>query len=293
MADRTARSIPRARVDSDHRPQLKLVAGARVGAPAGEAAALVAPATAPPILSQSADICGVGRGGWVAAALLYAALATALLLAAWQATPPEPWPASPAVFKVVFEQAAPALLPAPASEPQSVAPAAPPAPKVAEPEPAPPAPVAVAESTPPELPKPPPAKPAPPRQRAAPAPQSAAPAPSAPTEPQVATAAIAPPALPSAPVLPPQPISGLASNRKPDYPLVARQRGQQGVVVLRVEVSAAGVPLSVSVVSTSGYILLDKAALAAVEEWRFHPATQAGIPVMGIRDLPINFRLEE
>jgi protein TonB len=104
---------------------------------------------------------------------------------------------------------------------------------------------------------------------------------------------LTPPPLPSAPVLPPQPISGLASNRKPDYPPAAKQRGQQGRVVLRVEVSAAGAPLSVTVLSTSGHDLLDKAALAAIEQWRFHPATRAGAAVAGAVDVPVQFRLEE
>ena len=292
MADRTTRSLHRLRVDSDHRPQLTLIAGALDGAPGGKAATLVAPAAAPPVLSQSSDICGVSRGGWAAAALLYAALATALLLAAWTATPPAPWPASPTLFKVVFEEP-PAPPPAPAPEPPSAAPGVPPEPTLAEPEPdpVPPAPLAIAEPTPPELPKPPPAKPAPPRQHAAPPPQSAAPAPSPPREQQVAT--VTPPPLPSAAVVPPQPISGLASNRKPDYPPAARLRGQQGRVVLRVEVSAAGAPLGIAVVSTSGHAVLDKAALAAVEQWRFQPATQAGTPVAGAVDVPIQFRLEE
>ncbi len=102
-----------------------------------------------------------------------------------------------------------------------------------------------------------------------------------------------PPPLPTAPVLPPQPIGGLASNRKPDYPPAARLRGQQGLVVLRVEVSAAGAPLSIAVVSTSGHTVLDKAALAAVEQWRFKPAAQAGTPVNGAVEVPIQFRLEE
>jgi protein TonB len=64
-------------------------------------------------------------------------------------------------------------------------------------------------------------------------------------------------------------------------------------VVLRVEVSVAGAPLSVAVLSTSGYPLLDKAALAAVEQWRFQPASQAGTAVAGAADVPIQFRLEE
>lgn len=285
MADRTARSLHRSRVESERRPQLRVVAGALDDAPSGKATALVAPATAPPVLSQSSDICGVSRGGWAAAALLYAALAAGLLLAAWTATPPEPWPASPTVFKVVFEEPPP-----PAPAPQSVAPEAPPEPALAEPEPAPAPPLAVAEPAPPALPKPPPAKPAPPPAHAAPPPRSAAPAPIPPAEQQVA--AMTPP-LAAASVVPPQPIPGLASNRKPDYPLAARMRGQQGRVVLRVEVSAAGAPLSVKILSTSGHVILDKAALAAVEEWRFQPATKGGSPVVGAYDVPINFRLEE
>src|SRR5216684_4388825 len=283
MADRTARSLHRSRVASERRPQLRVVAGALDGGAGGKATALVAPAAALPVLSPSSDICGVSRGGWAAAALLYAAFAAALLLAAWKATPPEPWPASPSVFNVVFEEPPPT--PPPAPEPQSVAPEAPPEPTLAKPEPAPvpPAPLAIAEPTPRQLPKPP--------QHAAPPPRSAAPAPSPPAEQQVAT--VTPPPLPTAPVLPPQPIGGLASNRKPDYPPAARLRGQQGLVVLRVEVSAAGAPLSIAVVSTSGHTVLDKAALAAVEQWRFKPATQAGTPVTGAVDVPIQFRLEE
>jgi periplasmic protein TonB len=292
MADRTARSLHRLRVESDQRPQLTLIAGALDGTPGGKAATLVAPAAAPPVLSQSSDICGVSRAGWAAAALLYAALATTLLLLAWNATPPEPWPASPTLFKVVFEET-PAPPPASAPEPRSASPEAPPEPTLAQPEldPVPPAPLATAEPTPAELPKPPPAKPVPPRRYAARPPQTADPAPSPPAEQQVAIGT--PPPLPSAPVVPPQPIGGLASNRKPDYPAAARLRGQQGRVVLRVEVSAAGAPLSVAVLSTSGHTVLDKAALAAVEQWRFKPATLAGIPVAGAIDVPIQFRLEE
>jgi protein TonB len=129
---------------------------------------------------------------------------------------------------------------------------------------------------------------APPR-NPAPAPSPPAPSPSA--EQQIAVAT--PPALPAAPIVPPQPISGVAANRKPDYPMAAKERGQQGRVVLRVEVSALGAPLSVAVLTTSGYSLLDKAALTAVEHWRFRPATQAGTAVAGAADVPFQFRLEE
>ncbi|HEX6843462.1 MAG TPA: energy transducer TonB [Stellaceae bacterium] len=298
IADRAVRSTRRLRGDSDPRPQLKLIAGALDSAvPASRNAPLVAPAAAPPVLSPSSDICGVSRGAWAAAAILYGVLAAALALATWTATPPEPWPATPTVYKVVFEEppAPPAPAPPAAPEPPSAAAEQPPEPAVAEPEPEPPPPppVALAEPTPQPLPKPPPAKPVPPRHHAAapPRPAPSPPTPSPPADQQVAT--LTPPALPAAPILPPQPISGLGSNRKPDYPMAAKQRGQQGRVVLRVDVSAAGKALSVTVLSTSGYSLLDKAALAAVEHWQFRPATQAGIAVAGAADVPIQFRLEE
>ena len=294
---------------SDPRPQLKLIAGTvDSAAPGSRGAPFVGPAAAPPVLSPSTDICGVSRGGWAAAAILYALLAVALALAVWTATPPEPWSTSPTVYKVVFEEppAPPAPTPPAAAEPPSAlaetspeAAAAAPEPEPPSPpvtEPTPPPPVALAEPTPQPLPKPPPAKPMPPRRHAAAPPRPVAPAPTQPApnppaDQQVAT--LTPPALPAAPILPPQPISGLASNRKPDYPMAAKERGQQGRVVLRVEVSAAGKPLGVTVLSTSGYPLLDKAALAAVEQWQFRPATQAGMAVAGAADVPIQFRLEE
>lgn len=293
IADRALRSTRRWRGESDPRPHLTLIAGTRdSAAPSSKGAPLVAPAAAPPVLSPSTDICGVSRGGWAAAAILYAVLAAALVLTAWTVTPPEPWPVSPTVFKVVFEEP-----PAPPAPAPPAAPEAPPEQAVAEPapEPAPPPPVALAEPTPQPLPQPPPAKPVPPRRHAAvpqrPVVSAPRPAARSPVEQQVAT--LAPPALPAAPILPPQPISGLASNRKPNYPVAAKERGQQGRVVLRVEVSAAGKPLSVTVLSTSGYSLLDKAALAAVEQWQFRPATQAGSAVAGAADVPVQFRLDE
>ena len=292
IADRAVRSTPRLRGDSDSRPQLKLIAGALDSViPGSKGAPVVAPAAAPPVLSPSVDILGVSRGGWAAATILYAALAAALALAAWQATPPEPWPMSRTVFKVVFEEppAPPAPAPPPAPEPPKAAAEPTPEPAAAEPEPEPPPPVA--EPAPEPLPKPPPAKPRPPRHQAAAPTRPVAPAPSQPADRQVA--ALTPPALPAAPILPPQPVSGLANNCKPDYPMAAKELGQQGRVVLRVEVSPAGKPLNTTVLSTSGYPRLDKAALAAVEQCRFRPATQGGIAVAGAADLPIQFRLEE
>lgn len=132
--------------------------------------------------------------------------------------------------------------------------------------------------------------------RAEAAPQAAPePAPSAP----IAMAAATPPSAPAigavaaGPVVPPHPVAGLATNRKPDYPAVARSHHLQGRVVLRVQVSASGNPTTVDIVSSSGHPILDDAALAAVRTWRFVPASQAGTTVAAPVEVPVVFRLED
>jgi protein TonB len=105
--------------------------------------------------------------------------------------------------------------------------------------------------------------------------------------PPTAIAAIPPPTVRSTPV------SSLSRNRKPDYPADARRRGLQGRALLRVEVAASGTAVDVQVVASSGYSILDQAALAAVREWRFDPATLDGKPVSGAVEIPVRFKLDD
>lgn len=81
------------------------------------------------------------------------------------------------------------------------------------------------------------------------------------------------------------------SNPRPPYPPGARRRNQQGRVLLRVRVSARGRALSVRVSRSSGYKLLDSAALRTVRRWRFRPAMKNGKPVPATVIVPITFRL--
>jgi protein TonB len=62
--------------------------------------------------------------------------------------------------------------------------------------------------------------------------------------------------------------------------------------MLSVRVSTNGKPLAVNVAETSGYPMLDAAALTAVRQWQFIPATQAGIPVVAIAEVPVRFRID-
>ena len=80
-------------------------------------------------------------------------------------------------------------------------------------------------------------------------------------------------------------------NARPAYPLAARLRGYEGMVLLSVDVSAEGRVDGLTVKRSSGYEVLDRSALEAVRTWTFEPARRMGRPV-GMRvDIPVKFVL--
>jgi len=83
------------------------------------------------------------------------------------------------------------------------------------------------------------------------------------------------------------------SDPKPDYPELARQMRQQGVVELSVVVDAAGSVAEVSISRSSGYPMLDQAAVQAVRRWRFEPARAGGLPVPSKVQVPVRFSLAD
>jgi protein TonB len=153
-----------------------------------------------------------------------------------------------------------------------------------------PAPVPAPE--PPPVPSPPP--PAPVAQAPRPAPQ-----PAAATPPQT----IPPPLLPcvesdraagdggAAGRLDAQP--SLDRAIRPVYPLGARRRGEEGTVVLDVRVAADGRADGVTLVRSSGFPELDRAAERAAAQARFNPATRGGHPVESAARLTLVFRLRD
>ncbi len=80
-------------------------------------------------------------------------------------------------------------------------------------------------------------------------------------------------------------------NKPPFYPETARRSGWEGRVIVRVEVSSEGVPTSVTLAKSSGYGVLDQAALRSVKGWRFQPRTMGGIAMAGVVDVPVSFSL--
>lgn len=84
-----------------------------------------------------------------------------------------------------------------------------------------------------------------------------------------------------------------AHNPKPEYPMIAKSRGWQGKVLLRVQVSAEGLSDSVAIDHSSGHEMLDESAVEAVKKWKFIPAKRGETPVASSVIVPIIFTLRE
>lgn len=85
----------------------------------------------------------------------------------------------------------------------------------------------------------------------------------------------------------------ILSKTAPAYPPAARKSGQEGTVVLRIEILATGRPGEISIATSSGYPALDEAAVASIRKWQFIPAKDLnnGKTVACTTTLPISFRL--
>lgn len=114
----------------------------------------------------------------------------------------------------------------------------------------------------------------------------------APTPAKAAPAKAAPPAPAKESFTQAQVGANYGYNPKPKYPSVARSRGWEGKVILRVQVSADGDSEGVTVVQSSGHDILDEAAVDAVEGWRFVPAKRGDNAVSSTVNVPINFKLD-
>jgi protein TonB len=76
------------------------------------------------------------------------------------------------------------------------------------------------------------------------------------------------------------------------YPVRARRLGWEGRVVLELVVSARGTVEKVTIATSSGHRVLDRAAAAAARHWRFRPATRGGRPIAHTVRVPVDFALD-
>jgi protein TonB len=92
-------------------------------------------------------------------------------------------------------------------------------------------------------------------------------------------------------ILATRPAAADSGNAAPVYSLTARALGEQGQVFLRVLVLDNGVPGQVTVAKTSGFSMLDEAAVTAVRGWHFQPALKDGVPVASVMSYWFRFEL--
>lgn len=161
-----------------------------------------------------------------------------------------------------------------------------------------PAPVAPLTQATASLPPPPPltAPPPPPLAKVAPQPATT------PQPKQKPTPAPTPPSLPmefgdlggTTVVLPKNDKSLQAAtpdkgNLPPAYPQEAVRRREEGTVALELHIGPDGFVDRVDVVHSSGYPLLDQAAISRLRTWHFTPPMQGGLPVGSIYRIAITF----
>ncbi|NKB82437.1 MAG: TonB family protein [Nitrospirales bacterium] len=86
------------------------------------------------------------------------------------------------------------------------------------------------------------------------------------------------------------PVSPIKAERPP-YPLIARQQGWEGTVILRLEVLPDGTVGSTTLKQTSGHQLLDESAIRSIRQWQFIPAKDGEFSIRVFVDLPVTFNL--
>jgi protein TonB len=105
-----------------------------------------------------------------------------------------------------------------------------------------------------------------------------------------ATAPAAPP--PPKAVVPGTPLSRASAPDVADYyPDQARREGQEGRPMVKVCVDVKGKLASAEIATSSGFPLLDEAAIKVAKATRYKPATSEGKPVESCASLPVKFEL--
>jgi protein TonB len=75
----------------------------------------------------------------------------------------------------------------------------------------------------------------------------------------------------------------------PNYPRQALTLRREGAVVIHATVSEAGKVSQMKLMS--GDIVLGRAAMDAIRQWRYRPAQLNGVPTASETDITLNFKL--
>lgn len=85
-------------------------------------------------------------------------------------------------------------------------------------------------------------------------------------------------------------VSAVSSNEEPIYPLEARESGIEGTVLLRLTIDPLGKIVQVEPLPPFAPLLLQRAAMRAVQQWTFRVS---GATAPFKREIPIKFELSE
>ena len=83
----------------------------------------------------------------------------------------------------------------------------------------------------------------------------------------------------------------LIQGPMPVYPRPAKRRGIEGDVTLKIHIDDSGKPYLIEVADSSGYSILDQAAIDGVRKWRFNPVRKEGIKIASWITKRFSFRL--
>lgn len=98
-------------------------------------------------------------------------------------------------------------------------------------------------------------------------------------------------AQPSKPIFVPVNTEIRSGCRKPDYPTQAQENREEGAVTLELRIDAQGSVASARVKQSSGFRSLDRAAVQALKECVFKPATQDGQAIESLASLTYIWKL--
>lgn len=101
---------------------------------------------------------------------------------------------------------------------------------------------------------------------------------------------LTPSANDSLPTTPAQVDPDYLHRPNPVYPAVSKRLREAGTVLLRVSLDAKGEVRDIDIQTTSAYQRLDQAAMEAVRQWRFVPATRGQQAIASTVLVPIEFK---
>ena len=87
--------------------------------------------------------------------------------------------------------------------------------------------------------------------------------------------------------------SGKFHNPPPQYPSLAERNGWEGTVMLKALVEKEGLASQVLIESSSGFKVLDNAALKTVKKWKFEPGRAGSVVIASWIKIPVRFRIEK